>query len=202
MSRTRVPGVALVAALVLVAVASCGGNRSAEQATRTSAATPDTNGPARVPAVPPGTLTPVDAAALMERVRKPGARATIVNVWATWSVPCREEMPELMKLARDYRDRGVRVMLVSTDFDSVDAKKFLERQTVADETFFRVGADMPFINGLNPHWTGSLPATFVFDSTGQLSRFWEGRANYQKFESAVRTAMGDSLPPASAGRTS
>src|SRR5467141_1775045 len=46
-------------------------------------------GPAGATAGPP--LQPVTAAEILARVRTPGARATMVNVWATWCAPCREE---------------------------------------------------------------------------------------------------------------
>jgi thiol-disulfide isomerase/thioredoxin len=187
------PAGALAVALAIVA-ASCGG--SGDAAHRAAAAA----SPESLAVTRPDTgswglrLTPVEASQLMERVRAPGARATLVNVWATWCGPCREEFPTLLTLARDYRTRGLRVFFVSADFDSAEAKQYLARQGVEFETFFRVGPDMKFIDALNPKWTGSLPATFVYDSTGKLSRFWEGRADYAKFESAAQVAMRSEAP--------
>src|SRR5438876_8541594 len=112
-------------------------------------------------------VTPVDAHQLLARVRRGRARATLVNVWATWCGPCREEFPALLAIARDYRARGLDVMLVSADFDSAEAKRYLDAQHVGFETFFRVGGDMSFIDQMNPRWSGALPASFVYDSTGR-----------------------------------
>src|SRR3970282_710231 len=39
----------------------------------------------------------------------------LVNVWATWCDPCREEMPSLERLYREDRDRGLRVVAISID---------------------------------------------------------------------------------------
>src|SRR6266567_2193287 len=64
-----------------------------------------------------GPLLAADAARVLGAVREPGARAVLVNVWATWCQPCREEFPELMRVARENRPRGLRLLFVSDDFD-------------------------------------------------------------------------------------
>jgi thiol-disulfide isomerase/thioredoxin len=40
---------------------------------------------------------------------------TLLNVWATWCVPCQKEFPDLEKIHRDYGSRGLRVLAVSVD---------------------------------------------------------------------------------------
>jgi thiol-disulfide isomerase/thioredoxin len=42
-------------------------------------------------------------------------QVVLVNFWATWCVPCRREIPSLMALYRDYKDRGFVVLGVSVD---------------------------------------------------------------------------------------
>src|SRR2546423_2167943 len=61
-------------------------------------------------------LLPIDAAGLLARVSGAGARATLVNVWATWCPPCREEFPAMVAVARRHRAEGLRLLLVSGDF--------------------------------------------------------------------------------------
>src|SRR5215471_12770182 len=79
-----------------------------------------------------GALVPATAAEIQEAVRAPGARATLVNVWASWCVPCREEMPDLLRLRSAYAERGLRFILVSGDFstDAPQAADFLREQGV------------------------------------------------------------------------
>jgi thiol-disulfide isomerase/thioredoxin len=139
-------------------------------------------------------VVPVTAADLAARVASDGARATIVNVWATWCVPCREEFPALLSVARSRAKDGVRLVLISADFpDQGPAiRAFLKAHGVTDTTYLKTGDDMSFINGLNPRWTGSLPATFVYSRGGKLSEFWEGRADSIRFTTALSKALAPS----------
>ena len=71
--------------------------------------------------VTPGSAAPLiraSAADVLAAVKAPGAHMVVVNVWATWCIPCREEMPDLLRLRRAYAERGLRLILVSGDFAS------------------------------------------------------------------------------------
>ncbi|HEV8123016.1 MAG TPA: TlpA disulfide reductase family protein [Gemmatimonadales bacterium] len=46
---------------------------------------------------------------------------TLVNIWATWCVPCRTEMPAMEQVYREYKDRGFRIAAVSVDEAADDA---------------------------------------------------------------------------------
>lgn len=144
------------------------------------------------PAAPHGSsalpeIRPATAEQILEAVRAPGAQVVMVNVWATWCAPCREEFPEMMRLYSRYEDRGLRLVLVSADFDDQlgPARQFLAQNGVDFPTFLKTGDDMRFINSLEPRWTGALPATLVYDGHGVLRHFWEGKASFDKFEQSV-----------------
>jgi len=136
-------------------------------------------------------VTPVKAEDVMRIVREPGAKAVLVNMWATWCGPCREEFPDLIRLARKYQGQGLRVVLVSNDDeDQMPAiKKFLAEQGVDLPTYLKGEKDMPFINGIDTRWTGSLPATFIYDGGGKLKEFWEGQGSYALFEEKVKPLL-------------
>jgi hypothetical protein len=112
-------------------------------------------------------------------------------------VPCREEFPDLMRVENAYKKRGLRVVLLSADFGETvsDVPGFLVQHGVDFPSYIR-GADegdQAFINGIDPHWSGALPATWVFDGTGKVRSFWEGRADHARFEQAVLAVL-DSTP--------
>ena len=186
----------LCSALLALAVFLAGcGSPPAEQAAvtnapHTQAATP---GPATPAAGTTGaSLLPINASAILARVADGRARVTIVNVWATWCMPCREEFPDLLETVRAHQADGVRLILVSTDFDEQipDVHAFLASHGVRDTTFIKRGGDQVFIDTLNPAWTGTIPVTLVYDAAGKRVAFWEGRADRARFEAAVQQALG------------
>ena len=137
-------------------------------------------------------LQPINASAILARVADGRARVTVVNVWATWCMPCREEFPGLLGAARAHAADGVRLMLVSTDFDEQlpDVHKFLAAHGVRDTTYIKRDGDQAFIDTLNPAWTGTIPVTLVYDVSGKRVAFWEGRADRARFEAAIQQALG------------
>ena len=173
-------------------LAGCEGRSSwsdASSSAETAAGT--TNPSARVPGDSTGALLPITSAAILARVSDGHARATVVNVWATWCVPCREEFPDLLDVANSHKADGVRLMLVSADFDQQlgDVRTFLKSHGVRDTSYFKRDGDQAFIDALNPKWTGTIPVTFVYDATGKRVAFWEGRANRARFETAIQLAL-------------
>lgn len=141
-------------------------------------------------------VQPADAARIRAEMKKASAQVVLVNVWATWCGPCRAEFPDLVKLERDYRDRGLRVMFVSTDFgdDMTEVRQFLADHRVDYPTWIKTGDDMQFINAMNPKWTGAIPATFIYDGEGKLRVFHEGKQSYSTFEHDVLGIL-QSQPP-------
>jgi thiol-disulfide isomerase/thioredoxin len=130
-------------------------------------------------------------------IRKPGAAAVLVNVWATWCDPCREEMPELVRFYRAHRRSGLRLVLVSADDADgrAQAEKFLASQGVDFESYLKVGDDMEFIDGLDKRWTGALPASFLFDAKGELRQFWPGPVTREQLDSKLQETLQGSKKP-------
>ena len=176
---TRLP--ARTWALVLFTVAGCSAPHGA--GTRSTVAGASADSAIIVPA------TPAQIAALIAR---PGARATMVNVWATWCAPCREEFPGLLRVARAHQREGARLILISADFGNQlsAARAFLTAEGVTDSTYIKDGGDMEFINAMYPKWSGALPATFIYDRNGHLVSFWEGKLDSSRFELSLSQVLG------------
>ena len=139
----------------------------------------------------PTAVVAISAPQIQALVARPGARATLVNVWATWCGPCREEFPTLVQVGKKRRAEGLRLVFVSADpEEEIGAvRTFLATRGVTDTAYIIHGDSNQFIDTLNPKWTGAIPATFVYDARGRLSSFWEGAANEAEFDESVNQAL-------------
>jgi len=139
-------------------------------------------------------LRPASAGELLEIIERSAADVVLVNVWATWCLPCREEFPDIVRLRRAYEGRGLEVVFVSGDLeaDISQVQGFLAEQGVDFPSYLKVGKDMEFIDTFYPEWSGLLPATFIYDAQRAVQHFWEGEASYEVFESRVLDVLNQS----------
>jgi len=88
-------------------------------------------------------------------------KVVIVNVWATWCAPCREEMPALEAYYREHRDQGLVLVALSMDDPKDEAKV---REATRGYSF-PVGFQRDtYLKGYGRIWR--LPLTFVVDRNG------------------------------------
>jgi thiol-disulfide isomerase/thioredoxin len=154
---------------------------------------PDGHARGAAPANAKAEIVPASVVQVLSAVKKPGARAVLLNVWATWCDPCREEMPDLVRIYREHKAQGLRLVLVSTDGrdEKADAEKFLADQGVDFVSFLKTDKDMEFIDGIDKRWNGTLPASFLYDGQGKTVHFWSGKVSYQ----ALKQKLDDVLKP-------
>jgi len=117
----------------------------------------------------------IDLAGLQQRLKAEQGRVVVVNYWATWCEPCREEFPDLIAFQRRYHDRGVVFLSISLDSPEErdnQVKKFLAEQQPVFPVFIKTGQDDPdtFINAIDSEWTGALPATFIYGRRGRRAQ--------------------------------
>ena len=133
------------------------------------------------------TLRAATAAQVLEAARAPGTKAALINVWATWCQPCVEEFPDLVKLHRTYAGRGLRLVLVSADFEEQreSVAAFLKRQGASFPSYLKDQKDEDFIDGIDARWSGALPASFIVDRSGAIVDYWEGKRSYAALEAKL-----------------
>jgi thiol-disulfide isomerase/thioredoxin len=114
----------------------------------------------------------VDAPALHKKILKSRGKVVVVNVWATWCVPCIEEFPDLLRLRTTFEAQGLEMIFVSADSPKrlrQDVYPFLKKMKVTFPTYIKeTQDDEGFINALSREWRGALPATFIYDRKGKL----------------------------------
>ena len=92
-------------------------------------------------------------------------KVTIVNFWATWCVPCREEMPAIDAYYKKYKGSGLEVLAISMD----DAGDAAEVRKLAQKYSFPVALKSNAnFKGLGRIWR--IPMTFVIDKRGILRK--------------------------------
>jgi len=133
-------------------------------------------------------LEAVNVEKLKAILKKKRGKVILVNFWATWCAPCREEFPALIKLYRQYRARGLDLMLVSADNpeDREQVEAFL-KQSEANFTSY-IGSDenhAVLASSISRDWPYAIPTTFVFNRQGKLTKSLVGRQDYQIFQKAI-----------------
>jgi thiol-disulfide isomerase/thioredoxin len=141
---------------------------------------------------PPRGIADLDEAGWAQLKAQERGRALLVNFWATWCDPCREEFPGLVRLYKSYRSRGLSVVEISMDEpESRPAiEQFLKSQGASFGSYRQHFNDFEaLVNSINPKWGGAIPATFLYDQQGRLVESWEGATTYAEFESAVKRVV-------------
>lgn len=135
----------------------------------------------------------IDHKKIIELVRQGRHKVTLVNIWATWCEPCRDEMPGLVRLRREYRDKDVDVILVSADdIEKADSTvpRMLHKLGVDFPTYIdNDSTDEAFITGMNPDWSGALPASFLYDRDGKFVEMMVGGKSYETFEKVIKKIL-------------
>lgn len=134
-------------------------------------------------------LKPVDEASYPRLVSGFKGKVLLVDFWATWCVPCRAELPQLVKLQAKLKARGLEIITISADEpETVNAAPKFLKSTGADVLpayVKRAKDDDKFIGALDPKWQGALPALFLYDKTGKKVQAFFGETPMEKIEAAI-----------------
>lgn len=148
---------------------------------------------ASAPAIMPP-LTAIDLDGKPFRFDVPGLRPAVINVWATWCPPCRNEMASLQRLAANLKQDGVAVVALSVDTDHNLVREFV----------LKYGIKIPTPIATTPRQAMSaldvsaLPVTLYVDADGRIvgrnvgQRDWSDEASAQEVRRTLLTPRGSS----------
>ena len=115
-------------------------------------------------------------------------KVVLLNVWATWCHPCRDEIPELQAIHERYRARGLELVGVSVDTESADdairafMRDFRMTYPVWRDPSERISAQFHIVG---------VPATFLIDREGILR--WRKTGPIQPGDATLSTAIEQAL---------
>jgi len=122
-------------------------------------------------------VTKVDILGL-KGLLKPNGKPLLINFWATWCDPCREEFPDLVKLDAAYKGK--------IDFLTVSLDDLADINTLVPKFLGEQKADMPAyllntpdenaaIALVSPEWNGNLPLTVLYSPGGGVAYLRKGK---------------------------
>ena len=138
----------------------------------------------------PDTIHPATADQFRAVLEHHRGKVVVVNYWATWCIPCLQELPELDLLQERYGDRGLVVLAVSMDDPEKledRVRPFFAKRAPGLVSYLASAGDnsVDFVMTFDPEWPGALPTTMFFDRSGELTNIHLGRMLYAEFEEAV-----------------
>jgi peroxiredoxin len=170
--RWRILGVALLGAFVLTTVLGC------EQ--------PKTEGPKTSTAI--GDFAPAISVEKLDGTRASledyKGKAIMLNVWATWCGPCRNELPAIQAAYEQYRDKGVEFLGVNMQEDKNTVSRFVEQYKLTYPILLDQSGSVA-----KAYRVSGVPTTYFIDKEGIIRAKWVGEMNADVITKGITLAM-------------
>lgn len=136
----------------------------------------------------PVSLQSVDEKGLADLLHNKTDKLRLINVWATWCVPCVQEFSDLVYLNHLYRDRGLQLVTVSSDdVKSRDkALAFLQKKQASGLNYIYSGdSKYKMIEAIDSKWQGALPYTIIIEPGGKVIYAKEGAFDVETLKKVI-----------------
>jgi len=136
----------------------------------------------------PEMAPPLDALDLLGKpVNKAnwGGKVVLVNFWATWCPPCREEIPELMELKREFKDKMEIVGISEDDDPPASVMKFAHAKGMTYPIIMATPELVEAYGGVP-----ALPTSFLIDTQGRVVQKHSGLYPIEFYQLEIRALLG------------
>ncbi len=112
-------------------------------------------------------------------------KVLLVNFWATWCPPCRQEIPSLIRLHEENSGKGFSVIGISMDKSAPDkVAKFVKK----------IGVNYPIAMGTNEiarsfGASGTIPSSFLVNASGRIVKRYPGYTSYEKMAKDLKEVL-------------
>ncbi|MET0635150.1 MAG: TlpA disulfide reductase family protein [Chitinophagaceae bacterium] len=125
----------------------------------------------------------------LEQLIRDSNHPLIVNFWATWCMPCIEEIPYFQKAVLANKKDSLELILVSLDmkddYPSV-IENFIIRRNITNRVLWLDESDADyFCPRIDPRWSGSIPATLMVNPRTGYRRFYEQQLTEKQLTTAI-----------------
>jgi thiol-disulfide isomerase/thioredoxin len=115
----------------------------------------------------------------------------VINFWATWCLPCIKELPFFEQLNSNYKDKKVKVILVSLDMPKkveTNLLPFIIKKKLLSEVVHLDDPDAnSWIEKVDRNWSGAIPATYIYNKRGNA--FYERSFTFEELEKELLTIL-------------
>jgi thiol-disulfide isomerase/thioredoxin len=116
-------------------------------------------------------------------------KVVLINFWATWCPPCRQETPDLVRTAEQYASRGLAVVGVSMDEGEADVIHRFVRDYRVPYTIVRPTAGQPI-----PFSVQALPTSFLLDRRGRIAKTYVGAVSEAVLKTDIDALLAEAAP--------
>jgi thiol-disulfide isomerase/thioredoxin len=116
-------------------------------------------------------------------------KAYIVNFFATWCPPCRSEIPDMVKVQREWESRGFTFVGIAVNEQVPNVKNFMRQNGMTYPVMMATPELVRAFNGYIDGGINGIPTTFVVDASGRLTNVIVGPRSKAEFDQLVKQAL-------------